>query len=151
MMKKIALSLSTMLLGGMIYILWRSDTLIMFNWFTHLGIDEMIERMRTISAPFSKQLPSWLIYSAPNALWFFSGIIAFDIIWGKESQMKIFWISLFFILAIGSEIAQAIDMISGTFDFQDLALMLIAGSLATLVIYSFKQKQEKQYESQINN
>lgn len=136
-----------MFLGGMIYILWRSDTLTMFSWFNYLGISEVIGKIRIASESFSTVLPNWLVYSAPNALWFFSGIVVFDLIWNQETKMKILWLSLFCLLAVGSEIAQAVGIVEGTFDYQDIILMIIAGLLAFFVIDVFKHEQEKQHES----
>lgn len=143
-MKRIIISLAALFFGGMIYILWRTETLFMFSWFDCLGLDDVIACLRASAEPFLVYLPDWFIFSMPNALWFFSGLILFDFIWGENlSECKFFWLSLFFVIAVGSEVAQAFQFIPGTFDYQDFLFMIIAGLFSALFIYSNQYRNKR--------
>ena len=118
-----------LLTGGLIYILFRADNLLMFRWFDKLGASDFISvcRQHTIGQ-FS--LPTWLIYSLPDALWVFSFTSLMLSIWrDKFSVQSIFWILVAPTIGLLSEIGQAVHLVRGTFDFSDLTLILIASSL----------------------
>jgi hypothetical protein len=142
-MKRIIVSLAALFFGGMIYILWRTETLFMFSWFGRLGLGGVIAWLRAGAEPFSVYLPDWFIFSIPNAVWFFSGLILFDSIWGaNSSECKLFWVSIFVVIAVGSEAAQAFQFIPGTFDYRDFLFMIIAGLSSALFIFSNKYRKK---------
>jgi hypothetical protein len=144
-MKKLIIAIMSLSIGGLIYILWRSETLTMFIWFDYLGLADSFGLMRAGSSEFSTALPTWVVFSLPNALWLFSGLLAFDIIWGSEgSPAKLAWVSLFWIIALGAEVGQALWLIPGTFDWQDIALMIVGGFSAHLFIATEKRKERRQ-------
>lgn len=129
-MIKIIISLCALFAGGTIYLLWRSDTLLMFYWLEQLGIIDVIKGFRINLASYRNTLPNWFIYSLPNALWFYSGLLLLKKIWEDISPNDgIYWIICFCLIAFGSEIIQIFNLIGGTFDFVDLFLMIIAGLL----------------------
>lgn len=142
-MKRICIAISALFMGSMIYLLWRTDSLAMFTWFDCLGLGGTIAWLRIGLGPFSIYLPDWFIFSIPNALWFFSGLIVFNSIWGmKPSWDKRFWLSSFCVIALGSEVAQAFQLIPGTFDYQDLIFMIIAGIASAFCIPNHNHKIE---------
>jgi predicted Abi (CAAX) family protease len=117
----------------------------MFLWLEKIGLDSYVESLRNYTRWLAIFLPTWIIFSLPNALWLFSGILIFETIWGsKQSTGKIFWLSLFLITAIGAEIAQGLSLLPGTFDWQDILLMLIACFCAILFIAYVRQKERRQ-------
>ena len=113
----------------------------MFSWIKFIGLDYPTNLIRESLKFLIKILPFWFIYSLPNALWLSSGIIAFNEVWKNNFKTKIFWISLFSLFAIGSELAQVINLVPGTFDFQDLWFMLVFGFLSVFYI-KLSQKKE---------
>lgn len=113
----------------------------MFYWIKIIGLEYHTNLIRESLKFLIKILPFWFIYSLPNALWFSSGIIAFDEVWENDFKTKLFWISLFSLFAIGSEVGQAINLVPGTFDFQDLWFMLILGYTSVFYI-KLSQKKE---------
>lgn len=118
-----------LLTGGLIYILFRADSLLMFRWFDKLGASDLISvcRQHTIGQ-FS--LPTWFIYSLPDALWIFSFTSLMLSIWrDKFSVQSIFWILVAPTIGLLSEIGQAFHVLRGTFDLFDLILILIASAL----------------------
>jgi hypothetical protein len=134
-MKKILIAVCTLTVGGLIYILWRSDTLTMFVWFERLGIMPFIESLRYQAEWMSTFLPNWFIYSLPNALWLFSGLLIFNQIWGhKPSLDRRFWAIGFLLIGIGAEFGQLLGIIPGVFDWQDLFFMIAAVCSAYLVV-----------------
>lgn len=118
-----------LLTGGLIYILFRADSLIMFSWFDKLGVGDLIQSFRHHTVgQFS--LPSWFAYSLPDALWIFSFTSLMIAIWrGKFSIQSIFWIFIAPTIGLFSEIGQAFHFVRGTFDIMDLSLILIASTL----------------------
>ena len=118
-----------LLSGGLIYILFRADSLLMFRWFDKLGATAFISfcRQHTVGQ-FS--LPTWFIYSLPDALWIFSFTRLMLAIWqDKFSVQSIFWILIAPTIGLLSEIGQAFDFVRGTFDLSDLTFILIASAL----------------------
>jgi hypothetical protein len=115
----IAASLLLLVIGSAIYVVWRSHSLLMFQWFDAAGIGPLIERIR-FQFHFV-QVPGWIRYSLPDGLWACSGVFLFSAIWaGSRSPVRYFWICLAPCLAIGGELAQSMHLIPGTFDFVDL-------------------------------
>ena len=142
-MKKFGIALIALLLGGLIYIFWRSETLMMFAWLEYLGLEKFIRSMRDITLELS--LPNWVLFSLPNALWLFSGLLLFDFIWGSEASVsKLFWFSIFWMIAICTEMSQALRLIPGTFDWQDMTFIILAGFFALLLITPSIQKERRQ-------
>lgn len=114
-----------LIIGGMIYIIFRPDNLVMFSWFDGIGLTPYIEYLRTEYGDIS--IYSWIKYNMPAALWLFSYIFIIDSIWGKEKSIIFsYFIYVLPILALLSELMQAINLLPGTFDYMDLASYLIA-------------------------
>ncbi len=115
----------TLLFGGIIYIIFRKDTLLMFNWFDSLSIQPLIEYIRSIQLIQNIKLPSWFIFSLPGGLWIFSYITIMLFIWkNKVTQENLFWFLIIPIIALFSEIGQLLQVLPGTFDFIDLVFYL---------------------------
>lgn len=143
-MRKAVIALMSLSMGGLIYILWRTETLVIFTWVDRLGLANFIGSIRGSASEFSPALPTWVVFSLPNALWLFAGVLAFDIIWGpKYSPSKLAWVSLFSIIAVAVEVGQALRLLPGTFDWQDMALIVIVGFCALLSIASEKRKERR--------
>ncbi|HDH53844.1 MAG TPA: hypothetical protein ENH24_05100 [Nitrospirae bacterium] len=143
-MKKLGIALITLLVGCLIYILWRSETLMMFVWFERLSLNNFFGIMRDRTVGLSVLLPNWFLFSLPNALWLFSGLLVFDFIWGtKVSVSKLFWLFTFCMIAFGAELGQAVGLLQGTFDWIDMILMLFAGVGAIPFIASSSRKERR--------
>ena len=123
-----------LLVGGLTYILFRADTLKMFQWFSRLGLEESIHRIRQTTYGQFK-MPAWFIFSLPDALWLFSFTNLMLILWkDKFSINSMFWILLAPTVGIFSELGQAIKIVPGTFDLTDLVLLTIASFLPFIKI-----------------
>lgn len=129
-------SFSTILLGGLIYVLFRSPSILMFEWFDQINLSKYVLELRSHIDSFSLILPNWFLYSLPDGLWLFSCVSLLLIIWdNKVSKKNIFWILLMPIIAVSSELAQFMEIIPGTFDILDL-IFYIAGSVLPILFFT---------------
>lgn len=141
----------TLLTGGLIYILFRTDDLAMFRWFDALALDLPIGFIREITMTAKNKLPNWFLYSLPDGLWIFSYISLILLLWKNEIHTyNFFWVYIIFFIAIISEIGQYFNLIPGTFDVVDLIFYAL-GAIIPLIIYNNNifTKKEKQYEQNI--
>lgn len=121
------LAMASMTLGGMVYVLWRPESLKMFAWFSALGLDRPVDALRTWAAAYAQAFPSWVYLSLPQALWLFSGCLAVYLIWRDAPyRQEQFWMAAVVLLAVGGELGQAAGVIQGAFDPMDLALIVLA-------------------------
>jgi hypothetical protein len=142
-MKTLAAGLA-MLVGGSAYLLWREESLLMFKWFSDVGMSPTIESLRSAALPLRSSLPGWSLYSLPEALWLLSGLLLLDVVWGIDKRHGyLFWTLCLATMAVGSELGQLLDIVPGRFDPIDLLLMLlscvIAGFVAAVSVRSGKK------------
>jgi hypothetical protein len=136
MKKQILMPLFTLLIGSFIYISFRQDTLILFDWLREIGVFEFIAGYRHYTLPFADNIPDWILYSLPDGLWLFSYISFALIIWdNKISKYSFFWIIIVPIIAICSEIGQLFNIIPGTYDLVDIFIYVIFYILAVQIFY----------------
>lgn len=123
---KIIIASISLIIGGLIYVVFRSESLIMFSWFDKLGLSESISVLREIFG--NKTIYSWLNYNMPAALWLFAYMYVIDAIWNNFDNAILykpfFW--LMPIIAILSEFLQLLDLMPGTFDILDLLSYLFS-------------------------
>lgn len=135
MKKRILLSSVALLIGGMIYVLWRSESLLMFSWFRALGIGHVVETLRRNASPYANTFPHWVYFSLPQALWQFSGLLFFYSIWRNASTPHcLLWAGVFVAIAFGFEIGQFLGVVPGYFETWDLILLIAACLLAWAVV-----------------
>ncbi len=126
-MSRVIAAISTMFVGGMIYVLWRTQSLTMFTWFNALGAGPIVESLRAQASPYSNMLPVWVYYSLPEALWLYSGLVSFNAIWASHvGPAAWLWPGTLAAMALASEIGQTLGVVPGRFDPMDLALLLVA-------------------------
>ena len=140
MKKQIILGcLFSILSGGLIYVLFRQDSLKMFSWFESVNLSNSIFEMRLFTLPLSIYLPDWFLYSLPDGLWLFSYVSFLLVVWGNViSKHNIHWVLLVPLIAIFSELGQLIKVISGTFDVVDLCSYFLGAVLPILIFANLK-------------
>ena len=117
--------------GGCIYLLFRSRSLLMFDWWETLHLMPAISAMRDAVENWDTHWPSWALYSLPDGTWLYAYIVFYRWIWRNESrQWMWFWIHLGLMMSVGIEIAQAFKWVPGTFDWMDLLFYGLAIYLA---------------------
>jgi hypothetical protein len=126
------------LAGGFIYIVFRSEHLMMFSWFEKLGLSSTVEYLR--NAYGEQSIYAWVKYNLPAALWLFSYLFIMDAIWYNHSDKTLYWLflSIVPILGFGSEILQYFSLIPGTFDILDLISYTFAVILFFIINKLFK-------------
>ena len=139
---KVIVATAALLTGGMIYVLWRSESLLLFTWFDALGMGLTVRMLREHAASGSHAFPHWVIFSLPQALWLFSGILYFHSIWRRGSAISyVLWTAIFVAIAFGFELGQFLNVVPGYFDAWD-ALSLIAACLSAWTIVGFTHHRE---------
>lgn len=130
-------------LGGIIYVLWRDESLIMFRWFDALGVGVQVHSIRIYAERYANILPQWVIFSLPQALWLFSGILLLMSIWGNDKHKGMqLWLIILSTMAFGIEYLQYLHWIPGTFDELDVVL-LIAGCAVSFAFINFTYDKER--------
>lgn len=129
-----------LLIGGLTYILFRADSLVMFRWFDKLGLGQIIYSIRQITYGHDI-LPTWFLFSLPDALWVFAFTNCMLVLWQDRFTLhSTFWILLAPTIGIFSELGQAINFIPGTFDLTDLLLLITASLLPFIKIHNTTTK-----------
>lgn len=127
-----------MLIGGLIYIGFRIDTLLMFRWFRYLNISNWVDIYRNIVANIF--LPEFFVYSLPNGLWAFSFIMFVSIM--TTGKIKNFLIIFCILITIGFEIFQNFEIVPGTFCLVDFLTNAFFVSLSLKIIKKRGMKDE---------
>ncbi len=144
--------LFTLLLGGLIYILFRQDTLKMFSWFDNINLSTVISKLRLRTVPLSGHFPNWFLYSLPDGLWLFSYLSGFLVVWDNViSKHNIYWLLSIPMVAILSEIGQFFEIVPGTFDIFDLLFYILGTILPILIFTNSKKYLNNLLENTINN
>ena len=138
---KIELSLLLLLLGGSIYLLFRSTSLVMFSWFKILKMDGIINILR--SKLNDIQIPYLILYCMPNMLWISSYLIMIDAL-KLDYSRNLFWSFIMPFIAVLFEILQIWNIIPGTFDLWDLICLLLPS-----LLYLRHTLKKKLYETGI--
>ena len=120
-----AVVIMPLIIGGMIYIIFRSKSLVMFSWIQSVGLTKYIDVLRLFLFPIKEYLPNWFIYSFPNALWAFSMLSFFALLWRDNKICYYCWILLGVILSLGMELLQLGGFIAGTFSADDLIVLCV--------------------------
>ncbi len=128
--------------GGLIYILFRSDSLLMFKWFEFLGLSNIIYIVRECVINIS--LVDWVRYSLPDGLWVYSFSTVLIILWNENKTLLFYFLLIPFLLGPGVEILQFFKLFEGTFDLMDLIITIVAFSLSLFFNLKFNQ-----YENQV--
>lgn len=117
----LALAWSSLILGGMLYVMFRSADPVFFRWIRFLGFCDNLTNLREHSLIWVHIFPSWFIYSLPNGLWAFSYTLIVIVIWsGSKSWLRYIWYASVPLLVFGFELLQLTGIIRGTFCLWDL-------------------------------
>ncbi len=129
---KVMLSFVILLLGGLIYIIYRDKSLLMFDWFDAIGIGDAINGLRRLFQ--GEGIYGWVKYSLPDGLWLFSYLFLVDTIWdGERNAISILFLWGLPVVAVISECLQYCSLLPGVFDWVDLVCYLLAITLFMIV------------------
>lgn len=139
------------ILGVLIYIIFRSRSLFYFHFFTLINLDDYIIPLRKFVFLYRKLFPNWVIYSLPDGLWLFSfgSALLYNL---KNLKKRALLFSLIFSLTLFFELIQFFlgghGTLIGTFDPSDLVCFATGYALALSVNYLFFKKNQIVHEVQ---
>jgi hypothetical protein len=137
-----------LLLGGLIYICWRDQNLLMFRWFDLAGLEPLIAKLRIATTPLQVKLPIWFQFSLPDALWVYALTAFMALVWkGRDSRLKFAWLSMGLLLGAGSELGQLAGLVPGVFDPFDFFFCLSAAGLALVATSKSITRQRSMNEA----
>jgi hypothetical protein len=134
------------LIGGLLYVSFRSKSIRLFSWCETIGLSNYISIIRSVINPYKESIPNWVYYSIPDGLWMYSFTSSYMMLWQKDIYYGKYWLSFPFVFGWGIELSQGLGIIQGTFDVIDLTVYIIAVSFSIL----FFTIQNNQYEKQKN-
>ena len=131
---KIFVGLIFLLIGSYLYLKFRSETLLMFKWAKNLGLDFIVSSIRGTFESLNSDRMKYIIFSAPYGLWVISFCCFIGAIWHKDSSFSAIILRLIVpVIAVSSELLQFVGFLPGTFDINDL-LVLIVSTIIGLTI-----------------
>ena len=133
------LYITSLFIGGIIYILLRPDSLLMFDWIKSIGLDKIVTELRKLTLANIDLYPSWLVYSSPSGLWIFSYLGIILLIWRDQNlRYSILWILLVPSMSFIAEFLQLFGLLCGRFDIHDILSLSFGIVLAIVTHTCFK-------------
>jgi hypothetical protein len=124
----ILLALTSLVFGALLYSITRSDNILLLQWLSKMNEGKLLHFFQ--QSIHNQDIPAWVIYSLPDALWMFSLVLVILMIWNFQlNRQSISWIAIAVFTGILFEIFQMFHFLPGTFDVTDLLLMLISAIL----------------------
>lgn len=120
----------TLLIGGLIYLIFRQDILAL----QYIKDCEWLKSIR-VEIHSNSFFINWIIYSLPDALWYYS-LLSFMFIFYEKTILSRFLILIAIILPYIWEFSQFFHLLLGTYDNIDIIFYLI-----TLIIFLCFQKK----------
>lgn len=113
-------------LGGIIYLGWRSTNLKMFTWGEFIGVESLIIALREQMSGWRSSVSPSVLFSLPDGLWAYSFARFHYLLYLRGSS--VLWLLFVPIIALGSEVGQAVGVVPGVFDWIDI--LFYAGGIA---------------------
>jgi peptidoglycan/LPS O-acetylase OafA/YrhL len=141
MNRKLMIAICPIIVGGLIYITYRVDTLKMYTLIDKIGMTSFVIFFRENDFLQGLHIPDWVKYSLPDALWIFSFTYSLLLLWQfKVTRTNAFWLLIAPATGLFLEIGQFFGVISGTFDIIDLLLLIVAMTIPLYNLKSFNLK-----------
>lgn len=132
----VAVGWGNVLAGALIYVLARSEFLLVFRWLETLGLHSTVAAARDYLGPAMETLSDFILFSYPDGAWVFGFVCQMAWTWrdrpGLEASL---WVSLGPILGLAGELGQLVGWVPGTFDISDLLAMVGMWGLARALIW----------------
>lgn len=133
------------LMGAFIYILFRKDTLLVFEWLDAMGMTPLVLEIRAITLPVKQLFPAFVLYSIPDGIWVYSATALFGMIWNDSPCIwqRTFWIFLPLVTSVTAEILQFLNIVQGTFCALDILAYFFFFVLVVITIKPQKRSESK--------
>ena len=133
---KIFAGLIFLVIGSYLYLKFRSETLLMFKWTESLGLDFIVSSIRGSSSVLNSPNMKFVIFSAPYGMWVVSFCCFIGAIWHKDIAMTgIIWRFFVPVIAIISEILQSWGVLPGTYDTNDLLVLIVSSIIGISISF----------------
>ena len=134
------LSLALILAGGMIYVLFRPRTTLLFVVIDAIGLGRVADVWRLAVADIS--LPELMINSLPDGLWSTAYVLVIDgLFLSCPASVRLKWASVIPLIGAVSELLQCARLLPGTFDLTDF-LFYVTPFLVYLCIIKKRTRYE---------
>lgn len=132
---EIVLGVVFLICGCIIYLLFRSKSLNIYQWCHTLGLSNTIDMFRAFVQDWD--VSEFVKFCLPDGLYCAAYILIIDAIWHNDNRIiKYFIISLVPFVTINSELLQYFGLIRGTFDLNDLICYMIPPMIYLIYIYN---------------
>lgn len=113
----------------------------MFSWLETLGLSEQLQSVRELATPLRPGIPSWFLFSLPDAVWAYSAAMFPAVIWHDVSpRTSLSLMGVGPACAFGGEMGQLIGFVPGTFDIVDLTLVVGSYVGALVIVHTWREK-----------
>ena len=120
---KTCMGIMLLLIGCLVYLLFRSKTLHIYVWCESLGLSAPIDALRI--AVQNWPIPVFVKFSLPDGLYCASYLLIIDGIWHNEKRWKKYlFLAAVPVITVSSELLQFFGLAKGTFDMLDLICYL---------------------------
>lgn len=119
--------ISPLIIGSMIYLLFRTDDLIVYKWIDIISYESSIP-YNFMQDSFVEYVPSWIRFCLADGIWIYVFTSSIFLIWSHK--LNVFWLMTPLVIGIGLELSQLYEYIPGTFDYADLFILVLAHILA---------------------
>jgi hypothetical protein len=120
-------------LNALLYLAYRDWSLWCFRWVEWTGGEGPVTALRGLVRGLPTP-PDWVRYSLASGLWIFGVVSFLCLVWSREGhpapRSLRAWITGVLLLCLGSEALQALSLIPGTADWNDVAAYSIGAALA---------------------
>lgn len=135
--------IGSLLLGGAIYILWRSTDIVLFGWLDAVGATEWVTSARDVARRWGRWLPPGVLYSLPDLLWVYSATACFHVLGpGTTPRGRTGWSMLGVGTGLIHETGQGLGLFRGTYDTTDIFAYGLGFVLAHRVARRFVARRE---------
>ncbi len=124
--------------GGLIYLIFRPRTLLMFYCIPNTFISKLDKLNYYINIKIN--IPDFLIYNLPTALWTISYIIFMQLIWyNNKGIYRFLWIYTFPFFLCLIEILQIISFVPGIFDVLDILSYILPIIISLMIDFLYEK------------
>lgn len=121
---KLLSSFGLLLVGGLLYLLFRPRTLLLFCVADALGAASVVDGWRAAVADW--HLPAFAVHNLPGGLWAVSYMLIVDaLLAGRPWQARLAAVSVIPLAGAASELMQALHLLPGTPDVADAVCYLL--------------------------
>ena len=124
-----------LLVGGLLYILYRPTSLLMFAWFAELGLEPVVTNMRTLAGRLGVP-PDFVVYSLPGGLWAYSLLAYLRLALGHQPGRLRGWLLPTACLLVALELVQLASARLGVFSPADL--LTTVGAIGLFLTLTFR-------------